>query len=134
MPLGERLDDFPYPDYPRFFPRRRVGLKAIPAKQQGLIRHLMNDELDLPDSYQHLNEAKHQIGGQAFLSQPPPCEGFQCPVCTDAMPFFATICDNAEGPNVTNEYRLGFTNNSCVQVVYHLCRRCCVVGAYQICD
>lgn len=89
----------------------------------------------MPKEYEHLSDAKHQIGGEAFLWQPLRSDA-TCPMCSAEMPFLATICDNAAGPDVYADYdeAKSFAGNLGVQVVYHLCRECSVVLAYQMCD
>jgi len=134
--MGERLEDFPYENYPEQFPGFSVDLRAISASDQRIIRRIVHSRTaHLTDDMRHLRDAKHQIGGEPFLWQPMRSD-MECPVCSAEMPFLATICDNATGPDVRNNYRteMSFTRNIGVQVVYHCCRRCSVVGAYQICD
>ncbi len=77
---------------------------------------------------------KHQIGGDAFLWQPLD-ETLQCPSGGGGMPFLATICDNAAGPDTSNHrYSPAFAGNRGVQIVYQFCRECWVIAGYQICD
>jgi len=133
---GPPSDRYPYEGYPDHFPMRRVELRAIPDGDQELVRAINRSSYSpFSAAHEHLRSARHQIGGEAFLWQPLR-EDLTCPDCSLEMLFLATICDNAVGPDVRKGYReeVSFTKNLGVQVVYHYCRDCSVVGAYQMCD
>lgn len=132
-PLGARTDGWPYDDYPEVFPSHTVGLTPVPSDYQELIRQVVHADVIPPREQQSVYDAKHQIGGEAFLWQPVD-DTLRCHSCGGEMPFFATICDNASGPETTRNYTPAFANNCGVQIVYQLCRECWVVAAYQICD
>jgi hypothetical protein len=97
--------DFPYEQYPAFFPERPARLRPVPTP--------------LP------HHPAHQVGGHPWLVQPR--RPFACVECSRAMHFFAVIADDSTGPR-------GFTDNPFVQVLYQACFRCGVLGAYQACD
>jgi hypothetical protein len=104
---GGVVKDFPYDDYPVFFPGATVTLHEILTnKEKGLI-------------------LRHQIGGEPLLIQP--LAVLECPLCGVEMPFLASIADDCLDIR-------GIAGDDGVQVIYEYCRRCHVVGAYQRCD
>lgn len=110
--MGAFAEDFPYRNYPVTFPFSPVSLKAVSPYDQDAIRILTRlESIRLPKEHQHLRGAKHQIRGEAFLWQS--LQDLQCPDCSYTMPFFATICDNAAGPDVSTNYQgsMSFTQN-----------------------
>jgi hypothetical protein len=115
--------DFPYPDYPDYFPESPVTLAAIPPDVQERLVKINEGEID----DMQLGRPRHQIGGIPYLFQYEPERQSSCAVCHAPMPFLATICDD-------NGDARGFTENSGVQMLFRYCRRCCVVLAYQQCD
>ena len=132
-PLGARTDDFPWNGYPESCPGRAVALTPVPPDYQELIRQVVHADVILPREQEHVRDAKHQIGGDAFLWQPID-DTLRCPSCAGDMPFLATICDNSAGPGTTGDYTQPFCGNLGVQIVFQFCRACWIVAAYQICD
>lgn len=126
---GAPESDFPYADYPERFPEAAAALRAIPRETQEWIRRLngaSHEEVEAaravcPDAC----DLRHQVGGVPRLAQP--VSEPACPSCNRAMPFLAAVSDDCLDPR-------GFTGNPFVQVLFHLCRRCGVVAACQVCD
>jgi len=74
----------------------------------------------------------HQIGGHPFIYNP---ANVFCLSCSQEMPLLASFSDNATAAEGFNENASEtFVNNSGVQMVFHLCRRCSIVSAYHSCD
>ena len=105
--------DFPYEDYPVFFPGAPVVLRPIGAESQDV-----STQLNAGDGYS-------QVGGKPYLLQGG--RPLRCIICGLKMPILASI-----GNDCLDER--GLVGSSDVQVLYHFCHQCCVVGAYQECD
>lgn len=125
---GTTDPDFPYTGYPDYFPSQEVDLIKVDPAEQAIVDEINNGgdrgfELGLkrPD----LSAPRHQVGGRPRLVQP--AVEIECPLCNRQMPLLATIGDEATDGQA-------FTGNPYVQVVYHLCASCTVVGAYNVCD
>lgn len=123
---GGQSVDFPYPNYPRFFPQREIWLEAIaPETQRTIILLNQNRGAEVGDIPSGLDIPRHQVGGIPYLMQP--VLDLRCPRCKARIPLFASLGDNTGGEQ-------GFTGNEFVQVLFHLCPTCGIVGAYQQCD
>lgn len=121
--------DFPYSDYPTFFPGRQAFLEEIPDNVQHILSRLNAreiDEADVMEQYPTFCKPRHQLGGEPYLIQPE-LSSVGCPMCKDRMPFLASIGDDCVDPR-------GFTGNEYVQVLFFYCKRCSVIGAFQQCD
>ncbi len=123
--LGEPELDFPYPEYPESFPKRIAVLEDMAADWQQAI--ILLNEGRRKECKEIFQFPIHQIGGIPYLVQFDRDFRFPCPRCGENMPFFATVGDDAGDGRC-------FTGNKSVQVIYHLCHRCLIVGAYQSCD
>lgn len=126
---GPLQADFPYPNYPPFFPRVPVDLKILTPEEQVLIERLNRREVgpaQLGRQFTQLSVPRSQLGGEPRLLQWPlrPCH---CPVCGSKMPLLASVGNQTGGA-------LGFTGNDFVQTVFFLCDPCIVVTAYNMCD
>ena len=125
---GGVVSDFPFPNYPEYFPQSFVKLREISDEVQNriaLLNHGEADEWLIRKEAPWLSKPQHQIGGEPYgidLDR-----GMKCPQCGKLMQFFATIADTAPGG-------ISMTGNEYVQVMYYLCRKCRTVGAYQQCD
>ena len=120
--------DFPYDNYPDFFPQERVDLIQLSSKEQSIIHAInpMSDERDFDLSYENsdLDVPRHQFGGEPYLFG---WHETKCPECRRNMSFFAALGDRAGGG-------MSFVKNEFVQVVFQFCGQCCMVGVYQTCD
>jgi hypothetical protein len=125
---GAAYDDFPYPGYPDYFPKRLVSLVALTIEEQTIIRGVNRRQVDKNAVYKqrpNLCRPERQIGGEPFLVQP--WIELSCPRCACAMPFLASVGDD-------NGSERGFTGNPFVQTIFSLCMTCRIVGAYQQSD
>ncbi|MDX1984176.1 MAG: hypothetical protein SFV51_28130 [Bryobacteraceae bacterium] len=121
----------PYAGYPPHFPGRRVSLRALSRRQQTVMRVFNTPSILAPTAEEELLiEPLHQIGGEPHLIAP--LNDVLCQKCGHKMPMLASVCDNAGGAGVRPGYAESFTQNAEVQVMFHYCRRCWVVGAYHI--
>jgi hypothetical protein len=143
---GRPSTQFPYGDYPMFFPERNVRLVDIPRRTQELFCRA--NAAKLASTYSDVGgmptfenaptvpchealvlvggmEPSHQIGGQPLLLDT--YWPMRCPQCQRRMPFLASIGDQSGT-------QTGFTGNPFVQVLYHYCPSCRCVGAYQQTD
>jgi len=120
--------DFPYSNYPLFFPEKRVQLIQIEPWSQKTV-HEVNmktiDEWNVLQNQPKLVKPQHQVGGEPYLVNE--VQNVKCKKCNHLMPFLALIADDSG----TNE---GFTGNEFVQVLFHYCLKCGMMAAYQICD
>lgn len=126
---GKPVEDFPYGNYPEFFPEGRIRLRKIPKDIQSLIENINSkkiDEFDVEKKNEKYIKPAHQFGGEPYLIDGK-LEIVFCPKCSLQMPFLASIADDCIDSR-------GFTGNSYVQIVYLICISCWVVGAYQRCD
>jgi hypothetical protein len=126
---GPTHSDFPYANYPAFFPRVEVELEALTPEEQTAIRQMNRreyDSLSLTHQLPRLAVPRAQIGGEPRLMQWPLGECL-CPVCGCHMPLLTSI---------GNEHGCapGFTDNDFVQTLFFLCDGCTVVTAYNLCD
>jgi hypothetical protein len=102
----------PYDNYPGVFPGRKVGLTPVLSGSD-------------PD------DIRHQIGGEPVIANPE--FPIQCPSCSSEIPFLAAICDDASGDGFDPGH-LSLAGTPGVQMVFHFCRKCCVVSAYHSMD
>jgi hypothetical protein len=126
---GTKQSDFPYPDYPEYFPIGEIIISKISQHDQKIIIDVNSkqvDEFDLDEDDEGLCVPRHQIGGVPYLVQGEFVD-FSCPLCGLQMPFLASVADDCLDSK-------GFVGNSYVQVLYHYCKDCNVVGAIQQCD
>ena len=127
---GQSYDDFPYRNYPVYFPKANAVLEQIPNGDQEIIRMLNRDAIDSWEvirSRPDLAKPRHQVGGEPYLVQQNVYDEIRCLICGKSMPFLAAIGDEAlDG--------IGFTGNEFVQVLFHFCRKCNLVAAYQQTD
>ena len=118
--------DFPYPNYPLSFPKSIIDLIPVDENEKNIVNSINEtQDLDLRLQYPELSEPYHQIGGEPYFVQKP--EVLSCPECGKDMSFFASIGNN-------NGHNIGFVDNDYVQVVYQICKDCCIFGVYNICD
>jgi len=125
---GGAVTDFPYEDYPVFFPAKVVKLREASLEEQEIIAALNSralSEWQVEAKFPALGRPRHQVGGEPYLLGNE--MEMRCPLCGRAMPFFASVGDDTGTPR-------GFTENPYVQVMFHFCRSCQVVGAYQETD
>lgn len=123
--------DFPYEKYPIFFPGAGAALTEISGEEQTLITRL-NCRFDSGEKAsaicgerRDLWSVRHQVGGEPFLIQG--LLALICPDCATVMPLLASIANDC-----LDERSLAGDDG--VQVLFHYCRKCCVVGVYQECD
>jgi hypothetical protein len=94
--------DFPYEEYPYFFPLQYATLEKIPNQQQLLLSQQNKRQADISEIMQgnpNLAKPQHQVGGEPNLPQGE-FDELMCPICNSLMPFLATIgneCDHPEG-------------------------------------
>jgi hypothetical protein len=125
---GVAYQDFPYPEYPEYFPTKLVSLLPLGIEEQNIIRRINHHEIDpseISPQWSHLCKPEHQIGGEPFLVQP--WIELDCVRCSRTMAFLASIGDDTGS-------MIGFTGNPFVQTIFCLCTHCRIVGAYQQCD
>ncbi len=121
---GKSYDDFPYTNYPSFFPKKDITLQEINKKEQKEIIELntgVADEWEIMQSNPELCKPHNQIGGVPFMSGD--IETLTCPCChNNDMEFIASICDDESN-------NLCFVDNEYVQVLFFLCEQCKIIGA-----
>lgn len=116
--------DGPYDGYTGHFPLRLVALRQLAITEHQRQRAAQSDE-DLALDFM---PQKHQIGGAPVIAN---LQEITCPLCSHESPLFAVICDDASG-NQPGEVPAqdSFTDNMGTQMVFHFCRDCSVVSAY----
>lgn len=127
--IGKPEKNFPHKDYPVSFPRAPAALVQITDEAQAAIRQINQGKRPgsaLLRSHPELREPRHQIGGEPILVQQDTEYEIECFICERAMPFLASIGDDCLDPT-------GFAGNEYVQVLYHYCRDCHVIGAFNQC-
>lgn len=126
---GISSDDFPYAGYPTSLPAELRRLELISQQDQDLIQQM---NVDAPDAFEiserrpDLATPRCQIGGVPRCMQWP-LSSLKCPECGAEMPVFASV-----GDSLAQGFRM--TGNEFVQVVYHVCLACAILGAYNLCD
>lgn len=121
---GDGWDDFPYENYPDWFPGSSVELVELSPLEQEILIGLNAERLSAWTTEQlkpELDEPSHQLGGEPYLVQKE-LRPLDCPQCRKAMLFFATVCDKA----LRN---LSFVKNDYVQVIFYICSKCQIIGA-----
>lgn len=123
--------DFPYEGYPLFFPGSEAILRSVTAEEQAILNRL-NNRFEMEETTSAILEqrrdlwnVRHQIGGEPFLIQG--LTILNCPDYGGEMPFFASVANDCLDAK-------GLAGYDGVQVLYHYCRPCCVVGVYQMTD
>jgi hypothetical protein len=124
---GGAVGDHPYNDYPRFFPGALAQLVPVSGQDQDLIRGLNAqtvDKWEILRSRPELTVPRHQVGGEPRLMLPEiyESEPRYCELCGDRMPLLASIGNNCLDPR-------GIVGTDFVQMLFHVCPRCSVVGA-----
>lgn len=122
---GEEEADFPYSAYPVFFPGSPCILRELTEEQQRILDGLSCGELaeaDAVDLAWDLTQQPHQVGGRPFFLQLDSGDSLDCPLCGCTMAFFANIGDRCLDPR-------GLVGYSQVQLLFHICHRCSVIGA-----
>jgi hypothetical protein len=130
---GPKDDEFPYADYPRWFPE--VPMEFLPLSKSLAQNIELDEQLSIasPTKIEKkfsrseldvITTPRHQLGGTPlrFTDSNP-----ICPLCQTAMQFLMTIADSSTDPR-------GFVGYVDAQVVYHLCPKCSVLTATQECD
>ncbi len=126
---GNVYDDFPYSNYPNYFPQKYARLEKISKYYQDVISKLNKDLIKYSEVLRidsKLTSPQHQIGGEPYLLQGE-IDDLACPTCNQQMPFLAAICDD-------NGDQRGFVGNDYVQIIYYYCEKCNVIGAMQESD
>ena len=121
--------DFPYFDYPDYFPLGEVQFEKIADRDQKIISNVNSkivNKYDLPEEDFHLCCPRHQIGGEPYLVQEE-YEKIYCPICKKAMLFTISVSDNCLDQR-------GFVGNPFVQILYYFCGDCLIICAIQRCD
>jgi hypothetical protein len=119
---GEAYTDFPYPNYPPFFPEVGLALEPISAAEQDAIHKLNRGDggyFAITASFPRLAVPPSQVGGEPLLLQNPLPER-RCPSCQNLMPLLACIGDR-------NGSEHGFVDNDFVQMLFYFCAPCTVV-------
>lgn len=123
--------DFPYHDYPVFFPGAVAALVAVTPDEQAILQRL-NQRFETGESSKailgqrrDLWAVHHQVGGEPYLTQY--LLDLECPACRAGMPLLVSVAHDCLDER-------GTVGDESVQVLYHLCRHCSVVGVYQATD
>ncbi len=127
---GGAQTDFPYENYPVHFPGAPALLVPIPDVVQTILMLLNVGEINayaIHKRHPDLARPRHQFGGEPLLVQHNPDYEMTCSLCGRRMPFLASVGDDCLDPR-------GFTGNEWVQVIYHYCEHCRVIGVFQQCD
>jgi hypothetical protein len=122
----------PYPDYPDAFPEAPASLIRLTEEVQDAIRAVNLGELaeyldeggwpDFEDSESILGLAEwHQVGGEP--DKQVAWYTMTCPLCGGPMPFLAQFNDTCTDPR-------GFVGGAEVDVLFHTCAKCFVLGAF----
>lgn len=126
---GGVTNNFPYQNYPNFFPESSGQFKPLSINQQNIIRNVNSgkiDEYDLNYDDAEICIPNHQIGGEPYLIQKE-LQYIKCIECRSYMMFLGVICDKCW------DHR-GFTGNDFVQVIFYFCSHCMQIAALQYCD
>ncbi|WP_460030674.1 hypothetical protein [Megalodesulfovibrio paquesii] len=130
---GFQASDFPYSNYPDFFPQAGMDFMPLTLTAQQMIINYNEDIItddDLEDygvSYgAEIHYPRHQIFGEPFLVYHP-TNGMRCCKCNCIMHFLLSVSDYCLDPR-------GFTGNSYVQMLFFICVNCNIIGAYSQCD
>ncbi len=121
--------NFPYNDYPLYFPKAHVVLEQLPSLTQKIFSQLNSgliSEVDVSELDNTLCKPQHQLGGEPYLIQSE-LPRVLCPSCKIRMPFLASVGDHCLD-------KRGFTGNEYVQVLFFLCKECSIISTLQQCD
>ncbi len=135
---GSLKSNFPWTDYPVYFPKAYVHLQPLTDHEQQTIKGLNRDEIsgwEINRKTPYLNRPAHQVGGEPYLVQMNPDyqtdawtkEIVTCLKCGKLMPFLAAIGDKTRS-------KMGFAGNDFVQVIFNYCKRDRLICAFQQCD
>lgn len=125
--IGEPEVDWPRKDYPDYFPMASARLVEISDEAQQMFQRLnrgMLKKWPLRQRNPELIFPRHQYGGEPVLMQRDLDYLVECSSCGDSMPFLASIGTDCLDPR-------GFVKYESVQVIYHYCTRCHVMGVFQ---
>jgi hypothetical protein len=125
---GAAYTDFPYPDYPNYFPQRLFELRKISDDEQKAMAAINRKKVKISsihDERPDLVRPQHQFRGEPFFVNAP--RQLACPSCEAVMPVFASAGDETMSQR-------GFVHSNFVQVLFHLCTSCAIVSAYQLAD
>lgn len=117
--------DFPYPDYPRAFPRAALVLVAPAPRELDALEQIRAGALwhDLEPDLRQLLVPRHRAGpGLA-----PRDETLPCVLCAKPMDTIAVFGDANLDPR-------GFSGNDNVEVRFRACPRCATLAASQSSD
>jgi hypothetical protein len=123
--IGRVQSHFPYENYPDFFPECPARLLDISASAQQILRNINSEvlvEWNELKPFVALNRPRHQVGGEPYLSQHDTEYEMICPLCVQVMPFLYGSGEDCLDPR-------GMAGNELVQVLFHYCKACSVVGA-----
>lgn len=126
---GESYIDFPYDQYPVFFPLRAFDLEKLTSNEQEVIIQLNNNSVgiyDLNEDLRYLSMPAHQLGGEPYIIQSD-LANIRCPRCKNEMNFLVSVADK-------HSSEISFTENEYVQLLFHICNNCSIVSAKQYCD
>lgn len=128
--LRGRARNFPYSDYPEYFPAQPIRLVPLTREDQDVLTRIgcdprSDESFILQERYPELATPHHQVGGRPYLIQDFWMD--TCPQCSAPTPMLAAISDDTGGEHE-------FTDNPFVQVVFHLCTACQIVSVKNICD
>lgn len=120
-------EDFPYENYPEYFPEQSILLHKMSEDEQ---RSIVDYHLGSERAFYELNETElysgsHQVGGYPFTFQG--LHKNKCIECKEEMLFLSTVCDDA-GSGRT------FTDNCGVIVLFYICIKCKNILVNHECD
>jgi hypothetical protein len=121
---------FPYADYPSFFPQAKASLVALDIDAEAAFYAENRQEergRRFFERHLELHVPRHQVGGEPYLVQKDFNLTMRCPLCGKLMPRLAAIGDDCLDER-------GFTGQLFVQVIYHYCPSCAVVGCFNQAD
>jgi hypothetical protein len=127
---GPSDPEFPYPNYPIYFPLAAAILRKRNREDESILKKLNEgsiNETELFSTRPDICKPQNQIGGVPYLVQKNPYLSMSCPKCGKDMPFLACITDDTENGYV-------FAGNEYAQVLYCYCKACKVISAFQQCD
>ena len=122
------MNDFPYHEYPVFFPGSPANLVQLHDAATGLIHRINETDIDwntIDRSLHEIDIPMHQVGGEPVMLDADSHYRMICPICDEAMPFLAQIGNYCLDPR-------GFTSNDYVQVLFNFCPKCNVIGTFHL--
>jgi hypothetical protein len=131
--IGGVIPDFPYPDYPAFFPEGGVLPVPLPesaVNDEGELRSWADDEGhegpgSVMSNFGLVREERHQFLGKMFVrdeTQIGVCAG-----CGATMSLVMTVADH-------NLHPMGMANYMGVMLAVYWCARCQMIAIRQQCD